>query len=77
MNIARKSPMRRANSRRAGGSLSTRIEMKITLSIPSTSSSAVSVANAIQASGLVSSSSIWCTSVVGEPRPRGGPRRSG
>ena len=32
--------------------------MKMTLSMPSTSSSAVSVANAIHASGLVSSSTI-------------------
>ena len=56
MNIARNRPMRRATSRCAGGSRSTRIEMKTMLSMPSTSSSAVSVANAIQACGSVRSS---------------------
>ncbi len=56
MNIAMKSPRRRANSRLAFGSLSTRIEMKMMLSMPSTSSSRVSVAKAIQVWGLVRSS---------------------
>src|SRR5882672_6528626 len=56
MSMARKRPSFRATSRRAGSSLSTRIEMKITLSMPSTSSSAVSVAKAIQACGSASSS---------------------
>jgi hypothetical protein len=42
MNIAMNRPMRRASSRFSGGSLSTRIEMKMMLSMPSTSSSAVS-----------------------------------
>src|SRR5580765_189480 len=56
MNMARKRPSFRASSRRAGSSLSTRTEMKITLSMPSTSSSAVSVAKAIQACGSASSS---------------------
>ena len=43
--------MRRARSRCAGGSLSTRMEMKMMLSMPSTSSSAVNVKNAIQTWG--------------------------
>ena len=58
MNIAMNKPRRRAISRRSRGNLSTRIEMKMMLSMPSTSSSAVSVANAIQASGESSSSSM-------------------
>ncbi|MDN5760230.1 MAG: hypothetical protein L0H59_17190, partial [Tomitella sp.] len=45
-------PRRRALSRRSGGNLPARIEMKMMLSMPSTSSSAVSVARAIQISGL-------------------------
>src|SRR5690348_1267326 len=49
-------PRRRALSRRSGGSLPARIEMKMMLSMPSTSSSAVSVARAIQISGLASCS---------------------
>jgi hypothetical protein len=49
MNIARNRPMRRANSCFSLGSLSTRIEMKMMLSMPSTSSSAVRVKKAIQA----------------------------
>src|SRR5689334_6281875 len=51
MNIARNRPIRRAFSRSAGGSLSTRIEMKMMLSMPSTSSSAVNVKKAIQTWG--------------------------
>ncbi len=58
MNIAMNRPMRRAFSCCSFGSLSTRIEMKTMLSMPSTSSSAVSVARAIQACGSVRSSSI-------------------
>ncbi|CAM5610321.1 hypothetical protein RLIN73S_01789 [Rhodanobacter lindaniclasticus] len=49
-------PRRRALSRCCGGSLPARIEMKMMLSMPSTSSSAVSVARAIQTSGLASCS---------------------
>jgi hypothetical protein len=48
MNMARNSPILRARSRCTGGSLSTRIEMKMMLSMPSTSSSAVNVKKAIQ-----------------------------
>src|SRR5260221_911767 len=62
MNIARKRPIFRAISRRAAGSRSTRIEMKMTLSIPNTSSSTVNVTNAIQASGLTRRSSIGALS---------------
>ena len=51
MNMARNKPILRACSRCAAGNLSTRMEMKMTLSMPSTSSSAVSVAKAIQAAG--------------------------
>src|SRR3990172_1254026 len=51
MNIARASPMRRARLRSPGGSFPARIEMKTMLSMPSTSSRAVSVASAIQACG--------------------------
>src|SRR5579859_4045486 len=58
MNIARNRPSLRATSRRCCGSLSTRIEMKMMLSIPSTSSSAMRVTNAIQACGSASSSII-------------------
>src|SRR5215471_8671086 len=58
MNIARKRPSFLARSRLAGSSLSTRMEMKITLSMPSTSSSTVSVTNAIQACGSASSSTL-------------------
>src|SRR4051812_42819413 len=53
MNIARNRPMRRAFSRCSGPSRSTRMEMKMMLSMPSTSSSAVNVKNAIQACGSV------------------------
>ena len=56
MNMARNRPIRRARSPRSLGSLSTRIEMKMTLSIPSTSSSAVSVKNAIHTCGSDSNS---------------------
>ena len=55
MNIARKRPIRRAFSRLAAGSRSTRIEMKMMLSMPSTSSSAVRVRKAIQTWGSASS----------------------
>jgi hypothetical protein len=47
MNMARNSPSFRLLSRVSRGSLSTRIEMKIMLSIPKTSSSTVRVRNAI------------------------------
>ena len=53
INIAMNKPMRLAISRFSGGSLSTKIEIKIILSIPSTNSKAVRVAKAIQASGEV------------------------
>ena len=53
MTIAINKPMRRANSRCAAGNLSTRMEMKMMLSMPSTNSRAVRVAKAIQASGEV------------------------
>ena len=56
MNIAMNKPRRRANSCRALGSLSTKIEIKMMLSIPSTNSNAVSVAKAIQVCGLERSS---------------------
>src|SRR6266513_3038416 len=51
MNMARNNPILRASSRRASGTLSTRMEMKMMLSMPSTSSSAVSVRKAIQVWG--------------------------
>src|SRR5262249_18996811 len=56
MNIAKNNPSFLASSRLAGSSLSTMMEMKIRLSTPSTSSSTVSVTNAIQAWGSASSS---------------------
>src|SRR6266849_3751699 len=56
MNIARARPILRARSLPASGSLSTRMEMKMMLSMPSTSSSAVSVRKAIQALGSDNSS---------------------
>src|SRR5690606_32248123 len=49
-------PSLRARSRCASGSLPARIEMKMMLSMPRTSSSAVSVASAIQISGFASAS---------------------
>jgi hypothetical protein len=52
MNIARNRPIRRAVSRSRGGSRSTRMEMKMMLSMPSTSSSAVNVKKAIQTCGI-------------------------
>jgi hypothetical protein len=51
MNMARNRPSRRANSCFSRGSLSTRMEMKMMLSMPRTSSRAVSVKKAIQISG--------------------------
>src|SRR6516162_8990019 len=54
---ARASPMRRAVSERRGSRRSTRIEMKTTLSTPSTISSAVRLASAAQALKSVNSSS--------------------
>ena len=51
--IARPSPMYRARSRTATGSRCTRIEMKMTLSMPRTISSTVSVRSETQVSGLV------------------------
>src|SRR5258708_15071244 len=56
MNMARARPILRARSLLAPGSLSTRMEMKMMLSMPSTSSSAVSVRKAIQACGSDNSS---------------------
>src|SRR2546426_766683 len=56
MNMARARPILRASSLLGSGSLSTRMEMKMTLSMPSTSSSAVSVRKAIQAWGSDNSS---------------------
>jgi len=56
LKIAMNKPMRLATSRFSIGSLSTRMEMKMMLSIPSTSSNAVKVAKAIQASGELMSS---------------------
>ncbi len=56
MNMASERPSNRARLRCSGGSLSDRIEMKITLSIPSTISNAVSVSNATHTSGLLNSS---------------------
>ena len=56
MNMAMNRPMRLASSRFSGGNLSTKMEMKMMLSMPSTSSSAVRVAKAIQACGSVKSS---------------------
>src|SRR5258706_6676676 len=56
MNMARNNPILRASSRRASGTLSTSMEMKMMLSMPSTSSSAVSVKKAIQAWGSDNSS---------------------
>jgi len=51
MNMASPNPSRRALGCCRFGSLPTRIEMKITLSMPSTISSTVSVSSAIQLSG--------------------------
>ncbi len=51
-------PRRRALSRCAGGSFPARIEMKMMLSMPSTSSSAVRVASAIQVSGFKRTSTV-------------------
>ena len=48
---AREMPMRRALERRSSGSLFVRIEMKMRLSMPSTTSIAISVARAAQAAG--------------------------
>src|SRR5215470_7429802 len=62
MNIARNNPSFLASSRLAGSSLSTRMEMKIRLSMPSTSSSTVSVTNAIQTWGSASSSTLGARS---------------
>jgi hypothetical protein len=54
--IASPRPMIRARSRSAKGRRWTRMEMKITLSIPRTISSTVSVSRATQVSGFVRSS---------------------
>lgn len=51
--IAKARPRKRAFARCASGSLSTRMEIKTMLSIPSTISMTVSVSRAIQASGLL------------------------
>ena len=51
---ASRMPMLRALLRCAGGTFAARIEMKMMLSMPSTSSSAVRVASAIQSSGFAS-----------------------
>src|SRR5438270_136376 len=56
INIASTRPRRRIASRRAAGSLSASMEMKMMLSMPRTSSSATSVANASQACGSATSS---------------------
>ena len=53
MNMAMNKPIFLASSRFSTGSLSTKIEIKMMLSMPSTNSNAVRVANAIQASGEV------------------------
>ena len=53
MNMAMNKPIFLASSRFSNGSLSTNIEMNMMLSMPRTNSSAVSVANAIHASGEV------------------------
>ncbi|MNI80885.1 hypothetical protein D3C73_1374530 [compost metagenome] len=52
---ARPMPMRRVRWRCSGGSLFDRIEMKIRLSIPSTTSMTTRVTRAAQAAGSVSS----------------------
>src|SRR6187551_3516170 len=56
VSMASARPVMRADSRCAGGSRLTRIEMKMMLSMPSTISSADSVMNAIHAWGSVTSS---------------------
>jgi hypothetical protein len=61
--IASASPVFRAFACWCSGSFPERIEMKTMLSIPSTISSAVSVANAIHMSGLVSHSMVFHSSV--------------
>ena len=53
VSIAKPSPRNRARGLSATGSLSTRMEMKTMLSMPSTISITVSVSRAIQASGLL------------------------
>jgi hypothetical protein len=58
VNMASASPTRRPNSRCCSGRRDTRIEIKMMLSMPSTISSAVKVASAIQASGLAIHSNI-------------------
>ena len=60
--MARPSPRIRALSRFSWGSLPTRMEMKMMLSMPSTISSAVSVRSAIHASGLVIHSKAYALS---------------
>ena len=60
MNHAR--PRRRANSPRSGGRQSTGIEMKMMLSMPNTSSSAVSVMPAIPVCGSSNGSTSACFS---------------
>jgi hypothetical protein len=55
---ARPMPMRRALERCASGSLLVRIEMKIRLSMPSTTSMAMSVSNAAHATGSIRSCAI-------------------
>ena len=57
--IAAPSPTSRARSRCSGGSLFERIEMKMTLSTPSTISSAVSVSSAVQIFGSLIQSIAW------------------
>ena len=64
MNMAMNKPMRRAISRFSGGNLSTKMEMKMMLSMPSTNSRAVRVAKAIQAWGEVNKSLVWGYSLV-------------
>ena len=56
MNMARPSPTLRALPCCSVGSLPARMEMKMTLSMPRTISSTVSVNSAIQLSGLLSHS---------------------
>ena len=53
MNIARNRPVRRARSRRPGGSFPATIAMKMTLSMPRTISRTVSVRRAAHPSAVV------------------------
>ena len=59
--IAKARPRRRALSRCCGGSLPTRIEMKMMLSIPRTISREVNIKNAIQTLGSNSNSMAYPT----------------